>query len=56
MSSPRACPQPDELLIGAIGVETNKTESFTAGAGYTDGPAPAPHCAFNASRGTLRCK
>src|SRR5437867_4262751 len=27
--------QPDELLIGAIGVETKKTESFTGGAGYT---------------------
>src|SRR5438552_15036733 len=27
--------QPNELLIGAIGVETKKTESFTAGAGYS---------------------
>src|SRR3989441_5535079 len=27
--------QPDELLIGAIGVETKKTESFTGGAGHT---------------------
>src|SRR2546427_275759 len=27
--------QPDELLIGAMGVETKKTESFTGGAGYT---------------------
>src|SRR2546425_7927501 len=27
--------QPDELLLGAIGVETKKTESFTPRAGYT---------------------
>src|SRR5216117_4102244 len=27
--------QPNQLLIGAIGVETKKTESFTAGAGYS---------------------
>src|SRR5439155_1494972 len=27
--------QPNELLIGAIGVGTKKTESFTAGAGYS---------------------
>src|SRR5262249_58206548 len=27
--------QPDELLIGAIAVETKKTETFTPGPGYT---------------------
>src|SRR2546425_5513493 len=27
--------QPDELLLGAVGVETKKTESFTPRAGYT---------------------
>src|SRR5262249_60269844 len=39
-SSPSSGPtavttQPDELLIGAIAVETKQTETFTPGAGYS---------------------
>src|SRR5881392_2818485 len=41
--------QPDELLLGAVGVETKKTESFTPGAGYTALTASSSGPALGAS-------
>src|SRR5205809_407102 len=41
--------QPNELLLGAVGVETKKTESFTPGAGYTALTASSSGPALGAS-------
>jgi len=43
-------------LKGTMIIDSPLATTGQCGEALFPGPAPAPHCAFNASRGTLRCK
>jgi len=43
-------------LKGTLVIDSPVAQTGQCGELLFAGPAPAPHCAFNASRSTLRCK